>query len=76
MSETAFDAAEGNIIIVDLGDGVIIKYGHLKEGNVSPGDEIRQGQAVAAPGSSGMAAGPDLWFAVTVDGEAVDPLTD
>lgn len=72
--ETAFESTYGNIIIVDLGEGVTVKYGHLKDTKVSEGDEVKQGQVIAALGQSGMAAGPNLSFAVAVDGEAVNPL--
>ncbi len=64
----------GNVIVVDLGDGVTVKYGHLKEIRVSEGEEITQGQVIATLGRSGTATGPNLSFAVTVNGEAVDPL--
>ena len=76
VTETTFEAAFGNIIVVDLGDGVTVKYGFLKEVKVSAGDEVKQGQVIATLGRSGMATGPNLLFGVTVDGEAVDPLID
>lgn len=44
VTENGYEAACGNVITIDLGNGVTVKYGHLKEVNVSPGDEIRQGQ--------------------------------
>ncbi|MCI8556930.1 MAG: M23 family metallopeptidase [Lachnospiraceae bacterium] len=75
VREVAFDAAYGNVIVVDLGEGVSVKYGHLKDIKVSESDEIHQGQVIAALGQTGMATGPNLSFSVIVDGEAVDPLT-
>ncbi len=72
--ETEFDSSWGNVIVLDLGDGITVKYGHLKEIKVSEGEEIKQGQVIATLGQSGTATGPNLSFAVTVDGEAVDPL--
>lgn len=74
VTETTFEAACGNVIVVDLGDGITVKYGHLKEVTVSAGDEIKQGQVIATLGKTGMATGPNLWFAVTVEGEDVNPL--
>ena len=74
--ETGFESSDGNVIVVDLGEGVLVKYGHLKEIHVSAGDEITKGQVIAALGKSGMATGPNLLFAVTVDGEAVNPLME
>lgn len=72
--ETAFEAACGNVIVVDLGEGITVRYGYLEEIRVSEGEEIKQGQVIAALGRTGMATGPNLLFAVTVDGEAIDPL--
>ena len=74
--ETGFESSEGNFIVADLGEGIIVKYGHLKEIHVSVGDEITQGQVIAELGKSGIATGPNLLFAVTVDGEAVNPLME
>lgn len=70
-----FEGALGNVIVLDLGDGITVTYGHLKEILVSGGEEITQGQVIATLGRSGTATGPNLLLAVTVNGEAVDPLT-
>ncbi len=71
---TGFDSTYGNVLILDLGGGVTVKYGHLKEIHVSEGDAVERGQLVGSVGKSGMATGPNLMFAVYVDGEAVDPV--
>ena len=71
--EAAFESSSGNFIVVDLGDGVTVRYGHLKEIKVSEGEEIKQGQVIAAMGQTGMATGPNLLFAVSVNGEEVNP---
>lgn len=72
--EIAFEKIYGNIIIVDLGDDILVKYEHLQEIKVSEGDEIRQGQVIGTLGQTGMAADSNLSFAVTVNGEDVNPL--
>lgn len=72
--KAGYEGALGNMIVLELENGITVKYGHLKEIKVSEGDEVKQGQVIAALGQSGMATGPTLLFAVTVDGEAVDPL--
>lgn len=75
VAKTAFDSVYGNMIILDMGDGIIVKYGHLEEIKVSEGDKVRQGQVIATLGKTGMATGANLSFAVTVDGEETNPLT-
>lgn len=74
--EAAFESSSGNFIVVDLGDGVTVKYGHLKEIKVSKNEEIRQGQVIATLGQTGMATGPNLLFAVSINGEAVNPFAE
>ncbi len=74
VTETGFESRDGNVIVVDLGNGITIRYGHLQEIQVSEGEEIKQGQVIATLGRSGMATGANLLFAVTVDGEKVNPL--
>ena len=76
VTETAFETSAGNFIIVDLGEGVTVKYGHLKEIKVSEGEEIKQGQVIAEMGRTGMATGPNLLLGVRVDGEEVNPFAE
>ena len=74
--ETAYESVYGNSIVADLGNGIVVKYGHLQEVTVSEGDKIQQGQIIATLGQTGMATGPNLSFAVTVHGEEVNPLME
>ena len=74
VKELSFESLHGNFIIVDLGDGIAVKYGHLQEIKVSEGDEVVKGQVIATLGQTGMATGPNLSFTVTVDGEEINPL--
>ena len=75
VTEAAYVRGYGNSITVDLGDGIVVKYGHLQEMKVSEGDKIIKGQIIATLGQTGRAAGPNLSFAVTIDGEDVNPLS-
>ncbi|MDE7417393.1 MAG: M23 family metallopeptidase [Lachnospiraceae bacterium] len=76
VMEAAFESTSGNYIVVDLGDGVMVKYGHLKKIKVSMGEEIKQGQVIATLGQTGMATGPNLLFAVSIHGEDVNPFVE
>lgn len=74
--ETGFDTVYGNYVIMDFGNGVTVKYGHLKKILVESGDNLSSGKKIAILGQSGMATGPNLSFAVYADGEAVNPLSE
>ena len=71
-SPVSLDAAAGNYIVLDLGDGRYAFYEHLKPGLlVKPGDRVTKGQVIAALGFTGQATRPHLHFHV---GDARSPL--
>ncbi len=74
VTEVSFESAWGNTVVLDLGEGVQVKYGHLEEVRVLEGDRVEQSQVIGTMGRTGKATGPNLFFRVTVEGEAVDPL--
>ncbi len=76
VTEAAVESFSGNFITVDLGDDVTVKYGHLKEIKVSEGEKVKQGQVIATLGQTGMATGPNLLFAVSINGEEVNPFVE
>ena len=62
----------GNHIKVQIND-VIIIYAHCKELLVNQGDIIKQGQNIAAVGSTGNSTGPHLHFEIRYQDRYVDP---
>ena len=53
---------DGNHIVLDLGNGVFAFYAHLQKGsvNVSVGDRVKRGQALAKLGNTGNTSAPHL----------------
>lgn len=71
---TGFDATYGYYVILDLGEGLTVKYGHLSEILVEAEEAVNGGAKIAKLGATGMATGPNLAFFVYQDGEPVNPL--
>jgi len=62
----------GGTMIIDHGHGVTSTFLHLSKSYVKAGDQVKQGQVIAAVGASGRATGPHLdwrvnWFNVRLD---------
>lgn len=66
----------GNVVIVDHGDGLQTRYAHCSELHVEVGQVVRQGDVIAASGSTGRSTGPHLHVEVRRDGVAEDPLLE
>jgi murein DD-endopeptidase MepM/ murein hydrolase activator NlpD len=64
----------GNAVIIDHGWGVYSGLYHLSEIDVTVGQRVRQGQAVARIGSTGLSTGSHLHWDVRIRNMNVDPL--
>lgn len=66
-------AGYGKVVVIDHGNGIETRYGHMSRFHVQAGDEVRQGQAIGGMGSTGRSTGTHLHFEVRLDGNAIDP---
>ena len=63
----------GDCVVIDHGMGVQSLYAHLSSVTVEAGDRVNRGETIGRSGSTGMAGGDHLHFAVLVAGRPVDP---
>ena len=63
----------GNIVLVDLGDGLEALYAHLSEVGVNAGDVVVTGEKLGLAGCTGWCTGTHLHFELRQDGVAFDP---
>jgi murein DD-endopeptidase MepM/ murein hydrolase activator NlpD len=64
----------GNTVILDHGLGVFSSYSHMSKIDVKVGDKVQKGAVLGQTGSTGLAAGDHLHFAINLQGEFVNPL--
>jgi murein DD-endopeptidase MepM/ murein hydrolase activator NlpD len=64
----------GQTVILDHGLGVFSSYSHLSQIDVKVGDKLEKGATLGHTGTTGLALGDHLHFAINLQGEFVDPL--
>jgi murein DD-endopeptidase MepM/ murein hydrolase activator NlpD len=66
-ADLSLETATGNLLILDLGDGLFAHYYHLQPGSlrVKKGDRVASGQQLARIGTSGDSNVPHLHFEVS-----------
>lgn len=68
-----YNSSAGNFVKVEHQPGFLSVYCHCSKILVSEGEYVKQGQQIALVGSTGVSTGPHLHFAISKDGEYVDP---
>jgi murein DD-endopeptidase MepM/ murein hydrolase activator NlpD len=66
---------EGNMIILDHGNGIFTYYMHMSGRKVKEGDDVIAGEKIGVVGSTGMATGPHLHVSLLMNKEHADPLS-
>ena len=64
----------GQTVIIDHGQSLFSLYGHLSEILVEQGSVATQGETIGKTGTTGLAGGDHLHYAMMIAGHFVDPL--
>jgi murein DD-endopeptidase MepM/ murein hydrolase activator NlpD len=72
--QAGWNGGYGNSILIDHGNGLRTRYGHLSKISVRVGQRVSTGQRIGSVGSSGSSTGPHLHFEVIKWGRTQNPL--
>jgi murein DD-endopeptidase MepM/ murein hydrolase activator NlpD len=68
-------AAYGNLVIIDHGNGLTTRHGHLSRFNVRVGQRVRRNDVIAFVGTTGRSTAPHLHYEVRQNDRPVNPRT-
>lgn len=56
------DQADGNFVVLDIGDGFFVNYAHMQPGSIRPkvGDRVTRGDVIGLVGNTGNSVAPHL----------------
>lgn len=63
----------GNLIIVDHGNGLTTRYGHLSRSLVRVGQKVKRGDVIGLVGMTGRTTAPHLHYEVRLNDRPVNP---
>jgi len=66
-------AAYGNLVIIDHGNGLTTRYGHLSRSLVRPGQKVKRGDLVGLVGTTGRTTAPHLHYEVRQNDHPMNP---
>ena len=73
VSFSGWKGSLGNLVVITHGNGVQTYYGHCSKLYAKAGQKVKQGEKIAAVGSTGNSTGPHLHLEVRVNGVAYNP---
>ena len=74
VTKAEYNAAYGNMVIIDHGGGVQTLYAHGSEIVAQIGQTVTAGDEILKVGSTGYSTGPHAHFEIRVNGQTIDPL--
>ncbi len=64
----------GQLVVIDHGDGLTTRYGHLSHIDVAQGQIVQRSEFIGRVGSTGRSTGPHLHYEIRINDEPVNPL--
>ena len=68
------DGSYGICIVIDHGNNIVTRYGHLSKSLVTVGQYVQRNDVIGHMGNTGRSTGPHLHYEVFVNGANVNPL--
>ena len=72
--KAGYNAAYGNMVLIDHGGGISTLYAHGSQILVQLGDKVTRNQAILKVGSTGYSTGPHAHFEVRKNGVVTNPM--
>ena len=73
ITAASYSGSYGNLVKVSHGNGIETWYAHTSKMYVSPGQQVKAGEVIAAVGSTGNSTGAHLHLEIRINGTAVNP---
>jgi murein DD-endopeptidase MepM/ murein hydrolase activator NlpD len=64
----------GNAVVIDHGNGLTTRYGHMSAISVKPGQQLHRGDIIGQAGSTGRSTGPHVHYEVRQNNVPLNPL--
>jgi murein DD-endopeptidase MepM/ murein hydrolase activator NlpD len=74
VTQSGYQGAYGNTIVIDHGFGLQTRYGHLLDASARSGDRVKRGDVIGHLGATGRATGYHLHYEVLANGKLLNPL--
>ncbi len=74
VTEVRTSETLGNVLKYETEEGFTIMYAHLNSVLVKVGEKIKQGQAVAMTGNTGLSTGPHIHYSIWRENMLINPM--
>ncbi len=73
VSFSGWSKGNGNIVVIEHGQGFSTVYAHNTKNLMKVGQTVRRGQEIATTGSTGVTTGPHVHYEIWKNGKCVNP---